>query len=66
MNPELTLPAPPLEYSMAPSEYQPYSEYTIRISRDGFENLDISGAEIYGVYRCPEGCDESLYTGKFL
>ncbi len=46
MIPELTLPAPPLEYSMAPSEYQPYSEYTIRISRDGFENLDISGAEI--------------------
>lgn len=46
MIPELTLPAPPLEYSMAPSEYQPYSEYTFRISREGFENLDISGAEI--------------------
>ena len=29
--PELTLPAPPLEYSMAPSEYQPYSAYTFRI-----------------------------------
>ncbi|MBS5322766.1 MAG: carboxypeptidase regulatory-like domain-containing protein, partial [Lachnospiraceae bacterium] len=46
MIPEITLPAPPLEYSMAPSEYQPYAEYTFRISREGFEDLDISGAEI--------------------
>lgn len=44
--PELTLPAPPLEYSMSPSEYQPYSEYTFRISKEGFEDLDISGSEI--------------------
>ena len=44
--PELTLPAPPLEYSMEPSESQPYSEYTFRISKEGFEDLDISGSEI--------------------
>lgn len=44
--PEITLPAPPLEYSMAPSEFQPYSEYTFRISKEGFEDLDISGSEI--------------------
>lgn len=44
--PELTLPAPPLEYSMEPSEFQPYSEYTFRISKEGFEDLDISGSEI--------------------
>ena len=44
--PELELPAPPLEYSMAPSENQPYAEYTFRISKEGYENLDISGAEI--------------------
>lgn len=46
MIPEIQLPAPPLEYSMAPSEYQPYAEYTFRISKEGFDNLDISGAEI--------------------
>ena len=40
--PELTLPAPPLEYSMAPSEYQPYAEYTFRISKEGYEDLEIS------------------------
>lgn len=44
--PELILPAPPLEYSMAPSEYQPYAEYTFRISKEGYEDLEISGAEI--------------------
>lgn len=44
--PELTLAAPPLEYSMNPSENQPYSEYTFRISKEGYEDLDISGAEI--------------------
>lgn len=44
--PEITLPAPPLEYSMEPSEYQPYAEYTFRIKAQGFEPLDISGAEI--------------------
>ena len=46
MIPEIQLPAPPLEYSMAPSEVQPYAEYTFRISKEGFEDLDISGAEI--------------------
>ncbi len=46
MIPEIQLPAPPLEYSMAPSEYQPYAEYTFRISKEGFDDLDISGAEI--------------------
>ena len=46
MIPEIQLPAPPLEYSIAPSEYQPYAEYTFRISKEGFDDLDISGAEI--------------------
>lgn len=46
MIPEIQLPAPPLEYSMAPSEYQPYAEYTFHISKEGFDDLDISGTEI--------------------
>ncbi len=44
--PEITLPAPPLEYSMEPSEYQPYAEYTFHIEAPDFEPLDIAGAEI--------------------
>lgn len=42
----LTLPAPPLEYSLQPSEQQPYSEYTIRVFAPGFETLTISGIEV--------------------
>lgn len=42
----LELAAPPLEYSMQPSENQPYSEYTFRASAPGYETITISGAEI--------------------
>ena len=41
------LPTPPIEYSMEPSENQPYSEYTFQIQADGFEPLSISGAELF-------------------
>lgn len=40
------LAAPPREYSLEPSENQPYSEYTFRITAPGYETLTISGAEI--------------------
>lgn len=42
----ITLPAPPIEYSMEPSEEQPYSEYNIRISAPGYDSLVISGTEV--------------------
>lgn len=40
------LPTPPIEYSMSPSEYQPYSEYTLRITAEGFAPVDITGTEL--------------------
>ena len=45
-SPVLELPTPPLEYSMAPNENQPYSEYTIRVSAEGFAPVDIFGSEL--------------------
>ena len=42
----IDLAAPPLEYSLQPSEVQPYSEYTLRISAPGYEPLTIAGTEI--------------------
>ena len=42
----VSLGAPPLEYSMIPESYQPYSVYNIRIEAEGYEPVDISGAEI--------------------
>lgn len=40
------LPAPPLEYSMEPSEFQPYSEYTIQVNASGYRPINISGISV--------------------
>lgn len=41
-----SLPAPDLEYSTQFSEEQPYSEYTIRVSAPGYEDVEVAGTEI--------------------
>ena len=43
---KIALKTPPLEYSLEPSEMQPYSEYTLQISAPGYESITITGAEI--------------------
>lgn len=35
----IELSAPPLEYSLQPSEPQPYTEYTIEVSAPGYETV---------------------------
>lgn len=40
------LPTPPVEYSLQPSEQQPYSEYTINVEAPGFEPVEVSGSEL--------------------
>ncbi len=42
----LELPTPPLEYSMEPSESQPYSEYTIQVNAPGYRPINISGISV--------------------
>lgn len=44
---ELTLNAPPLEYSMEPSEEQPYAEYTIHVKAPGYRDITISAIDIF-------------------
>lgn len=44
--PVIELPAPPIEYSLAPSPNQPYSEYNLSIHAEGFEPTTISGTEL--------------------
>ena len=41
------LPTPPVEYSMEPGENQPFSEYTIDVNADGYEEINISGIDIF-------------------
>lgn len=40
------LEAPPLEYSMAPSDNQPYSEYNIRVTAPNYDDRIITGIQI--------------------
>lgn len=44
---EITLNAPPLEYSMEPSEEQPYSEYTIHVQAPGYRDITVSAIDIF-------------------
>lgn len=43
----IALNTPPLEYSINPTvEIQPYSEYTISVTAEGFEPITVSGTEL--------------------
>lgn len=44
----ISLSAPPVELSLQPQALQPYSEYTVFASAEGFEPVNISGNEILG------------------
>ena len=43
---QVQLAAPPVDYSLSPGLYQPYSEYILTIRAQGFEPVAISGTEI--------------------
>lgn len=43
---QVELEAPALDYSMEPSETQPYAQYTMRITAEGFEPLTITGIQV--------------------
>lgn len=42
----LAVSTPPLEYSMEPSENQPYSQYTVQVEAEGYRPIDISGVAV--------------------
>ena len=45
--PVIELPAPPRELSLQPeNEQQPYSEYNIEVTAEGYEPVLVSGSEI--------------------
>lgn len=47
MSEQITLDAPPLEYSMEPSEQQPFSQYTLQVDAEGYRPISISGVQIF-------------------
>lgn len=44
--PVLEVKTPPLEYSMEPSEQQPYAEYTVQVEAEGFEDSEVAGTQV--------------------
>lgn len=47
MSEELTLNAPPLEYSMQPGEEQPFAQYTVQVTAPGYRPVNVSGVQIF-------------------
>ena len=47
MSEKLILDAPPLEYSMEPSENQPFSQYTVQVTAPGYHPVTVSGVQIF-------------------
>lgn len=42
----ISLPTPPMQYSLSPGDPKPYSEYNLTITAPGFHPVSISGTEI--------------------
>lgn len=42
----VSLPAPPLAYSLEPNEPKPYREYNVHVEAEGFEPLNVTGVEV--------------------
>ncbi|MCM1156873.1 MAG: carboxypeptidase-like regulatory domain-containing protein [Bacteroidales bacterium] len=66
---DIELAAPPLEFSMEPSDNQPYSEYNLKISADGYEDAIITGVQILSgelglqnISLTPSATSEQLYN----
>ena len=60
----LELAAPPLEYSMKPVEQQPYAEYTVRISAEGFTPKEVAGTEVLPHSIARQGASLSRQQGS--
>ncbi len=43
---QVDLEAPPLEYSMEPSETQPYAQYTVQIAAEGYQPVTVDGVQV--------------------
>ncbi|MGN0394178.1 MAG: carboxypeptidase regulatory-like domain-containing protein [Coprococcus sp.] len=44
---DIELESPPLEYSMAPSDNQPYAEYNLKITAKNFDSQIVTGVQIF-------------------
>ena len=61
--PVLDVKTPPLEYSMEPSEQQPYAEYTVQVEAEGFENSEIAGIQVLPSVRAEQSVSIAFQAG---
>ena len=61
--PVLDVKTPPLEYSMEPSEQQPYAEYTVQVEAEGFENSEIAGIQVLPSVRAEQPVSIAFQAG---
>jgi len=61
--PVLDVKTPPLEYSMKPSEQQPYAEYTVQVEAEGFENSEIAGIQVLPSVRAEQSVSIAFQAG---
>lgn len=62
--PILDLKAPPLEYSLDVNEEgQPYSEYTVQVLAEGFEEEEIAGTEVLPTVLAEQGVQMTPIEG---
>lgn len=47
MSDQIALNTPPLEYSMEPSENQPFSQYNVRVTAEGYRPFTVSGIQLF-------------------
>lgn len=66
---QIELAAPPVEYSLEPSDNQPYSEYNLKITADGYEDAIVSGVQILSgelgiqnIYLSPTVTNQMVYN----
>ncbi len=45
--PVINLPAPPVDYSLAPNQPQPFSEYNVSVTMDGYEPVIVKGVQVF-------------------
>lgn len=63
--PVLDLKAPPLEYSLdVNEEAQPYSEYTVQVLAEGFEEEEVAGTEVLATVLAEQGIQLTPIAGQ--
>lgn len=61
---EISLAAPPVEYSMVPSKQIPYSLYDVRVQADGYKELIVKGCQIYPGKLAIQECNMKNLTSR--